>query len=357
MRSKLVLLLVLSLLLPLHVSGNKGGVGNGLEDMQCGGACHGDANQNATSNLQLNFLQPESVWVGQPTEITVQISGFGVLHDVNQVGVFLLSSTNANGDIPTSNGWEILSDGFGGVNNYIEYSSVDSPTLSHTWILRPDEIGEKTLYVSVHHGDNTGSNAGRPFSGVSQPFLVSVEPIPDNLPRLHPDYKPPTSREIGQTTELCIATIDTDDVTIEWREPLGSTYQVDTVQAGDCWTAELPAALSASTLEWRALLDGEGPQQSTPWFSLASVEPSWEADETALRLQSIAHVIFFFGLVLLVRKPRRIQKDSKQYETSLDDGLDFVSKEHPPLPPEGLPQGWTMEDWRVYGLDYLEGRL
>ena len=75
----------------------------------------------------------------------------------------------------------------------------------------------------------------------------------------------------------------------------------------------LPPALSASTIEWRAILDGEGPQQTTPWFSLTSTEPSWEADETALLLQSIAHLVLFFGLVLLVRKPKRIDDEFKDY--------------------------------------------
>ena len=28
-----------------------GGNGDGLRDMQCGGACHGDASQNASSSL------------------------------------------------------------------------------------------------------------------------------------------------------------------------------------------------------------------------------------------------------------------------------------------------------------------
>ena len=26
-----------------------------------------------------------------------------------------------------------------------------------------------------------------------------------------------------------------------------------------------------------------------------------------------------------------------------------------PLPPEGLPEGWTMEQWQYYGLEYLRG--
>ena len=63
----------------------------------------------------------------------------------------------------------------------------------------------------------------------------------------------------------------------------------------------------ASNIGWRR------PQQTTPWFSLTSVEPTWEADETALLLQSIAHLVLFFGLVLLVRKPKQNEDEFKQY--------------------------------------------
>ena len=313
MKQKLVLLLALSLLVPLHVSGNPGGVGNSLENMQCGGACHGDANQNATSSLQLSLQPSGTVWAGQPTEITVQISGFDTSHDIDQIGIFLLSSTNANNDIPTTDGWSILSDGMGGSNNYIEYASIDSNVLTHSWILRADEVGEKVLYVSVHHGDNSGTDAGSPFFGVSQAFEITVEAIPENLQRIDPEYQPPTSREIGESTTLCLKTIAASDVVIEWREPSGESYQVETTQNNGCWNAVLPSALSASTIEWRAILDGEGPQQTTPWFSLASAEPTWEADETALLLQSIAHFVLFFGLVLLVRKPKRSDDEFKDY--------------------------------------------
>tara|TARA_Y100000589_G_scaffold102625_1_gene96861 strand:- start:22550 stop:23506 length:957 start_codon:yes stop_codon:yes gene_type:complete len=313
MKQKLVLLLALSLLVPLHVSGNPGGVGNSLENMQCGGACHGDANQNATSNLQLSLQPSGTVWAGQPTEITVQISGFDTSHDIDQIGIFLLSSTNANNDIPTTDGWSILSDGMGGSNNYIEYASIDSNVLTHSWILRADEVGEKVLYVSVHHGDNSGADAGSPFFGVSQAFEITVEAIPENLQRIDPEYQPPTSREVGESTTLCIETIAASSVAIEWREPSGESYQVETTQNNGCWNAVLPSALLPSTIEWRAILDGEGPQQTTPWFSLTSAEPTWEADETALLLQSIAHFVLFFGVVLLVRKPKRIDDEFKDY--------------------------------------------
>jgi hypothetical protein len=313
MKQKLVLILALSLIVPLHVSGNPGGVGNSLENMQCGGACHGDANQNATSNLQLSLEPSRTVWVGQPTEIIVQASGFDSSHDVDQIGIFLLSSTNANNDLPTSDGWTILSDGMGGSNNYIEYASIDSNVLTHSWILRAEEVGEKRLYVSVHHGDNSGNDAGNPFFGVSQAFEITVEAIPENLQRIDPEYQPPTSREVGEATTLCLETIAASDVVIEWREPSGESYQLETKQNNLCWNAVLPSALTASTIEWRAILEGEGPQQTTPWFSLTSTEPTWEADETALMLQSIAHLVLFFGLVLLVRKPKRRDDELKAY--------------------------------------------
>ena len=112
---------------------------------------------------------------------------------------------------------------------------------------------------------------------------------------------------------MCLKTIAANNVVIEWREPSGESYQLETTQNNGCWTADLPSALTASTIEWRAILDGEGPQQTTPWFSLSSVDPTWEADETALLLQSIAHVVLFFGLVILVRKPKHREDEFKDY--------------------------------------------
>lgn len=353
LRARLTVFLVLAFLVPLHVSGNPGGVGNGLEDMQCGGACHGDANQNATSNLGLNIQPAASVWAGQPAEIIVEISGIGVEHDVDVLGIFLLSTTNANGDVPTSHGWEILSDGMGDSNNYIEISMDNAPVsfYSHTWILRAEEIGMKTLYVAVQHGGSSGS----PYFGISQAFDIEVIPIPENLQRLDSYYSPPTSRDIGESTDLCVETVSASSVEIEWREPFGDSIQVSTSLDGDCWKATLPASLDGSTIEWRAILEGEGPTQTTPWFSLSSLEPRWEANEMALNLQSLAHVVLFFGIVLLLKMPRKDTSELKKYEASTE----VLAQENtpPPLPADGLPDGWSMEQWNHYGADYLEGRL
>ena len=29
----------------------------------------------------------------------------------------------------------------------------------------------------------------------------------------------------------------------------------------------------------------------------------------------------------------------------------------PPIPPGGIPAGWTMDQWRHYGQSYLDGKL
>ena len=39
-----------------------------------------------------------------------------------------------------------------------------------------------------------------------------------------------------------------------------------------------------------------------------------------------------------------------------EETVDFENQEeiHPPLPEGGLPSGWTMEQWKYYGEQYLE---
>ena len=75
----------------------------------------------------------------------------------------------------------------------------------------------------------------------------------------------------------------------------------------------------------------------------------------ALNLQSLAHIVLFFGIVLLLKIPRKNTSELKTYEASSE----VLEQENmgPPLPAEGLPAGWNMEQWNHYGSDYLEGRL
>lgn len=66
--------------------------------------------------------------------------------------------------------------------------------------------------------------------------------------------------------------------------------------------------------------------------------------------------ITLVGAVLINR--RRIQNPFVNVG-SQGDGLSVVepvTREYPPLPPEGLPLGWTIEQWAWYGEEYLRNR-
>ena len=51
---------------------NPGGVGDGNFDMQCGGACHGDASQNQTSPALLELTLDSTAYLDLPV-FTIQL--------------------------------------------------------------------------------------------------------------------------------------------------------------------------------------------------------------------------------------------------------------------------------------------
>ena len=68
-------------------------------------------------------------------------------------------------------------------------------------------------------------------------------------------------------------------------------------------------------MEWRALLEGDGPDQTTPWFQLQSEEPSWTVDETAAYVQSVAMLLVFMVAFLSLQR----QSASKTFQSWDDD--------------------------------------
>lgn len=362
---KVLLLLTVLVASTTLSAAEPGGNGDGLRDMQCGGACHGDAGQNASSALTLSLQYSEHVWVGQPTEVTIIIGGVDVNHDENLVGLFLLSSTNANADTPLTDGWDILSDGHGGTGNYVERTTDGSgASLEHTWVLRPDSIGMRSLYASVHHGDAAGSNEGRPFFGVSEAFEIEIEAVPEDLPRLHEDFTPQSMRAVGDETQIDLHTKFTDAVTVEWRAEDGAVMEaVVNSSSQDHWEFILPAALSPSVMQWRAVLSGEGPEQTTPWFSIGAQTPAIEVENGPIYLQGLAMGLLLFGAVVALQRPRAHEEESlKKYDQTAEFSVTLAeapATESPtqvaPLPEGGLPPGWTAEQWEWYGHEYLAG--
>ena len=319
MRIKATIILCLLLLATNLGAAEPGGVGDGIYDMQCGGACHGDSDQNATSSASLILITESSIYAGQATTFSLKVESLTSSPYV-PIGLFLLSDTTGYRDTPQDIGWQILSDSNGAVNNYIEVTGlVDGDSID--WVLRAPEVGNYTFFASIHHG---GNNA--PHFGISQAYNVEVLPIPDNLPRLTEQFTPIVAREVGEQTSFQLSTEDADTVVVEWRIDGGVANQaIVTGDAVNGFMVELPTANQPSTMQWRAVLEGEGLQQTSPWFTLVTNEQGFSIDATAVYLQGISVLIFFAGLTVLLQSRNRTNQNEE--EKSFDEITSTVSQE------------------------------
>jgi len=318
-RISLMLVVLTLLLAPSIGSANPNGVGSGTFDAQCGGACHGDADMNRSSTASIVVNAPSVAYEGLLTSVSVTVSDIETT-STGLLGFFLLSDLSGAGDTPADAGWTILSNSEGGSENYVE--AVIAPGQSeHTvhWTLRAPPVGTATLHASIHHGSEDGSEA--PFFGASaSPATIDVREVPEDLPRLAADFEPPVRRDIGEATTITLTTEHVNQVAVEWKVSGGEVYTTTVANSGEnAWEFALPASLQPVQLEWRAHLEGEGPEQTTPWFQLQSEEPSWSVDETAAYVQSMAMLFVFIAAFLT------LQRQSTATVKSFDA---FDSEEH-----------------------------
>ena len=354
MKFKIVVVLLLMLLSTTISTANPGGKGDAVRSRDCAGSCHGSSSTNGSSGAELAIQFQNEVYAGLLTEIESSVS-FAEVSSNNMVGLTLLINSDGAKDLPANDGWEIITDPNGGTNNYVEI--VDSFSIesmvSQKWTLRaPSNPGSYNLYLGIQHGSPDGGIA---MTGISPVQSVTVTEVPENLPRLADDWQPVNSRLLGEETEITLETINADSVVVE----LLSGGEIINLEVVDN-KFTIPAAVNPGTVQWRVILDGEGPTQTSPWFRLNAVEKGWGIDETALYLQSFALFILFAGLVL-VQKPSLGNKESKYDNTAEVNSQFGAIQEEPsqrhsttvrPLPVGGLPEGWTMEQWEYYGHEY-----
>tara|TARA_Y100000991_G_scaffold75846_2_gene57051 strand:- start:10691 stop:11662 length:972 start_codon:yes stop_codon:yes gene_type:complete len=318
MKRIFTLFVVASLLLvPTMGSANPNGVGEGTFDAQCGGACHGDADMNRSSASTVTVSGPSTAYEGLPTSVDVTVSNIETTVS-GLLGIFLLSDLSGAGDTPADEGWTIVSNSEGGTQNYVEVL-VEPGQTEHTvsWTLRAPTTGSYGLHAAIHHGTQDGSEA--PFFGSTvEPIEINVVPVPEDLPRLSPSFEPPVVRTVGEMTNVQLSTQAVDAVQVEWRVSGGPVQTATVVQLDqETWTFELPASLQPVTVEWRAHLQGEGPEQSTPWFALQSEDPSWSVDETAAYVQSLAMLLLFMVAFMSLQR-----RNEDPIETTKDDAFD-----------------------------------
>ena len=128
MRSRAAVLAIIAILLATSASvANPGGEGDADRDFTCGGSCHGDPALSAPSDGIVSVSVDSLVFSGTATAVHVTASGMS-LSGNRLLGVFLLGSSNGNGDHPEDYGWAILQDPNGG-SHTVSYTHLTLPTI------------------------------------------------------------------------------------------------------------------------------------------------------------------------------------------------------------------------------------
>ena len=358
-----VVLLTLLLFCSAFGAAEPGGNGDSIRDMQCGGACHGDASINETSGAILSLSAPDSIYLGIPTTLTLTATNLET-SSTRLIGLFLLTDMTGHSDTPQDAGWEILSDANGGSVNYIEFTLAPGQNESTiSWVVRASSLGSTSFYAAIHHGGATSS----PFFGSTPNGLeVTVEPVPENLPRLAADFTPSTQRLLNSPTELVLHTEYTESLQFEWMGEDGLIQNSIVNTSGENrWIVSLPAALQPTSIQWRVVLEGDGPEQTSPWFTLTAEQASWEVSQNAVYLQAFALLFMTAGIVISLQSRFTIAPSISKYDeapavleaaTPVPVPDASVATSVAPLPAEGLPNGWTEQQWEWYGHDYLAGK-
>ena len=349
-RMRILFVVTILLSISSFTQANPGGVGDGVFDMQCGGACHGDSSLNQTSSASISVQVEGSPYLDQPISISTIVSGAQLSYS-GDLGIFLLTDTTGHSDTPADAQWDILSDSNGGTNNYVEGKLLSGQdNFSTSWTIKPTSLTATTFYISIHHGGDD-----IPYFAISQGLEIEVLPIPDNLARLSSDFTPQTTRPLGEATTVSIETEDVSSVKVEWKVEGSSINTIIANSSSDgVWEFTAPASNQPSAIQWRAILEGEGPSQTTPWFTLVAQEPPFEVDETAVYIQSFALFIFVLGFILSIQLKFSNGKTEEKHWEQTEQVLQDSAPTAPPLPDGQLPPGWTMEQWQWSGHEYLE---
>ena len=107
-------------------------------------------------------------------------------------------------------------------------------------------------------------------------------------------------------------------------------------------------------------VDSSGFDRKSEMLKTYAVEPSATIEDTTgeeIQINEPATSILplvagFAGALVLIAIIAVIATNRRKEPQS---SISIMADAPLPLPPEGLPEGWTMEQWQYYGLEYLRG--
>ena len=133
-----------------------------------------------------------------------------------------------------------------------------------------------------------------------------------------------------------LETEDAEIVEVEWRVgESGSVQSAEVTQAASgTWSFTLPATTDEANLSWRAMMSNPALEETTPWFTLSSIEPGYDIDEVALFMQSLAFGLLVAAMAIALQ--RRLVSSSKSPELAkLASTLPELEDSEPTTPDYG----------------------
>ena len=131
---------------------------------------------------------------------------------------------------------------------------------------------------------------------------------------------------------------------------------------GDGWDNDADAFADDSS-EWLdSDGDGVGDNSDVYPFDASLTEKVEESSYANLVILVVAIIaVLVLALFMVKKRSKPLELQNKQFNHFLSEMQPNINsfnsvKTPPQLPPEGLPPGWTMEQWNYYGDDYLRNR-
>ena len=343
MRGRILALATITLML-IATQGtvaNPGGNGDSNRDFVCGGSCHGDPSLSAPSTATISITSGNTAFTGTAYQLDTTIEIDLISHS-RILGVFLLSSTNGNGDNPEDHGWNIIQDPSGTTVNYVEVIVPTNGEVSLTWVLTaPEQVGDGDLIVAIHHG---AGYEGLAYLGVSEPHSISIDPVPDNLPGFALDWSAPNYRVTGDTSPVSVLTQNTTEISVEWKLEGESVSHPATVEAGmeDEWLVNLPATMGEGRIVYRVTTSNGDFDVVQPWLTMGTIPPEFDGSLIGARAQGFAGA--FMIIALMVSLQGLLQPARRKHE--LDQTEEVEAAEETPVEP--VVEESTLDDDAAY---------